>query len=48
MEIIDYVKKKDIMKLNELFQSLIQKWIRRYYGAKLTMKICSRKQYSPL
>lgn len=30
MEIIDYVKKKDIMKLNELFQPLIQKWIRRY------------------
>lgn len=35
MEIIDYVKKKDIMKLNELFQPLIQKWIRRYYWSKI-------------
>lgn len=35
MEIIDYVKKKDIMKLNELFQSLIQKWIRRYYWSRI-------------
>lgn len=35
MEIIDYVKKKDIMKLNELFQPLIQKWIRRYYWSRI-------------
>lgn len=35
MEIIDYVKKKDIMKLNELFQPLIQKWIRRYYWSRV-------------
>lgn len=35
MEIIDYVKKKDITKLNELFQPLIQKWIRRYYWSKI-------------
>lgn len=35
MEIIDYVKKKDIMKLNELFKPLIQKWIRRYYWSKI-------------
>lgn len=35
MEIIDYVKKKDIMKLNELFQPLIQKWIHRYRWSKI-------------
>lgn len=35
MEIIDYVKKKDIMKLNELFQPLIQKWIHRYYWSRI-------------
>lgn len=35
MEIIDYVKKKDIMKLNELFQPLIQKWIRWYYWSRI-------------
>jgi RNA polymerase sigma factor (sigma-70 family) len=35
MEIIDYVKKKDIMKLNELFHPLIQKWIRRYYWSRI-------------
>lgn len=35
MEIIDYVKKKDIMKLNELFQPLIQKWIRRYSWSRI-------------
>lgn len=35
MEIMDYVKKKDIMKLNELFQPLIQKWIRRYYWSRI-------------
>lgn len=35
MEIIDYVKKKDIMKLNELFKPLIQKWIHRYRWSKI-------------
>lgn len=35
MEIIDYVRNKDIMKLNELFQPLIQKWIRRYRWSKI-------------
>lgn len=35
MEIIDYVKSKDIIKLNELFQPLIQKWIRRYRWSRI-------------
>lgn len=35
MEIIDYVKKKDIIKLNELFKPLIQKWIHRYRWSKI-------------
>lgn len=35
MEIIDYVKKKDIMKLNERLKQLIQKWIRRYYWSRI-------------
>lgn len=35
MEIIDYVKKKDIMKLNELFKPLIQKWIYRYRWSRI-------------
>lgn len=35
MEIIDYVRNKDIMKLNELFQPLIQKWIHRYYWSRI-------------
>lgn len=30
MEIIDYVKNKDIVKLNELFQPVIRKWIHKY------------------
>ena len=35
MEIIDYVKSKDIIKLNELFKPLIQKWIHRYRWSKI-------------
>lgn len=35
MEIIDYVKSKDIIKLNELFKPLIQKWIHRCRWSKI-------------
>ena len=35
MEIIDYVKSKDIIKLNEMFKPLIQKWIHRYRWSKI-------------